>query len=76
MDEAARLDEQVEAGRLPSDVFGQIRSLMQHNTSLNFIFCVGERLELMRSQYAMLFNVALYKEISFLDRRAAESLIV
>ncbi len=76
VDEAARLDEQVEAGKLPSDVFGHIRSLMQHTTSLNFIFCVGERLELMRSQYAMLFNVALYKEISFLDRRAAESLIV
>ena len=75
IDESARLDEQVQAGKLPSDVFGHIRSLMQHNTSLNFIFCVGERLEMMRSQYALLFNVALYKEISFLDRQAAESLI-
>ena len=29
----------------------------------------------MQSQYALLFSVALYKEISFLDRKAAESLI-
>ena len=68
IDEAARLDEQVQAGKLTPDVFGQVRSLMQHNASLNFMFCVGERLELMQTQYALLFSVALYKEISFLDR--------
>ena len=76
IDEAARLDEQVQAGKLTPDVFGYVRSLMQHNTSLNFMFCVGERLELMQSQYALLFSVALYKEISFLDRKAAEALIM
>ena len=75
IDEAARLDEQVQAGKLPPDVFAYIRSLMQHASSLNFIFCIGERLETMQSQYALLFSVALYKEISFLDRKAAESLI-
>ena len=75
IDEAARLDEQVQAGKLPTDVFGHIRSLMQHSPSLNFIFCVGERLEFMQGQYALLFSVALYKEISFLDRNAAEALI-
>ena len=76
IDEAARLDEQGQAGKLTPDVFGYIRSLMQHNTGLNFMFCVGERLERMQSQYAMLFNVGLYKEISFLDRKSAESLIL
>ena len=76
IDEAARLDEQVQAGKLTPDVFGYVRSLMQHNTGLNFMFCVGERLELMQSQYALLFSVALYKEISFLDRKAAEALIM
>ena len=76
IDEAARLDEQVQAGKLTPDVFGYVRSLMQHNTSLNFMFCVGERLELMQSQYALLFSVALYKEIRFLDRKAAEALIM
>ena len=75
IDESARLDEQVQAGKLTPDVFGYIRSIMQHTTSLNFLFCVGERLELMQTQYALLFNVALYKEISFLDRKAAESLV-
>ncbi len=75
IDEAARLDEQVQAQKLPPDVFGHLRSLMQHNASLNFIFSVGERLERMKSQYALLFTVALYKEISFLDRKSAESLI-
>ena len=75
IDEAARLDEQVQGGKLPADVFAYVRSLMQHANNLNFIFCIGERLELMQSQYALLFNVALYKEISFLDRKSAESLI-
>jgi Cdc6-like AAA superfamily ATPase len=75
IDEAARLDEQVQAQKLPPDVFGHLRSLMQHNASLNFIFSVGERLERMKSQYALLFTVALYKGISFLDRKSAESLI-
>ena len=74
-DEAARLDEQVQAGKLSPDVFGHIRSLMQQVTNLNFLFCVGERLERMQTQYALLFNIALYKEISFLDRKAAEDLI-
>ena len=75
IDEAARLDEQVQGGKLPADVFAYVRSLLQHANNLNFIFCIGERLELMQSQYALLFNVALYKEISFLDRKSAESLI-
>ena len=75
IDEAARLDEQVQAGKLTPDVFGYVRSLMQHTDSLNFLFCIGERLEMMQSQYSMLFNVALYKEISFLDRNSAEALI-
>ena len=76
IDEAARLDEQVQAGKLTPDIFGHVRSLMQHNSNLNFMFSIGERLETMQSQYAMLFNVALYKEISFLDEAAAKSLIV
>ena len=75
IDEAARLDEQVQGGKLPADVFAYVRSVMQHANNLNFIFCIGERLKMMRSQYALLFNVALYKEISFLDRKSAESLI-
>ena len=48
---------------------------MQHSDNLNFLFCIGERLELMQTQYALLFSVALYKEISFLDRKSAENLI-
>ena len=75
IDEAARLDEQVQAGTLTGDVFGYVRSLMQHSDNLNFLFCIGERLELMQTQYALLFSVALYKEISFLDRKSAENLI-
>jgi hypothetical protein len=45
IDEASRLQEQGERGKLPAEVFGQLRSLMQHNDRrLNFILCVGERL--------------------------------
>lgn len=75
IDEASRFQEQVEAGKLPTEVFGQFRSLMQHSRRLNFIFCIGERLEVMETNYTTLFNIALYKEISFLSRSAAEMLV-
>ena len=75
VDEASRLQEQVDAGKLPPEIFGQVRSLMQHSRRLNFIFCVGERLDVMEAQSSDLFSVALYKEISFLSRPAAEMLI-
>ena len=44
IDEALRLEEQVQSGKLEPQVFDHIRSLVQHSLRLNFIFSVGTRL--------------------------------
>ena len=75
LDEAARLYEQVQAGRLELRVFDLLRSLIQHYPRLNFIFSIDSGLEEMRREYTVLFSVCQYRKISFLDRDAAEALI-
>jgi hypothetical protein len=75
LDEAARLYEQVHAGRLELRVFAFLRSLIQYHPRLNFVFSIGSGLEEMRQEYALLFNLCQYRKISFLDRDAAEALI-
>jgi streptogramin lyase len=75
LDEAIRLEEQVRAGKLDPDIFDYLRHLMQHHPRLNFLFSLGSGLEEMEKEYAFLFNVALYKKISFLDRGSAVDLI-
>ena len=75
LDEAVRLQEQVQAGRLDRAIFEYLRHLMQHYEQLNFLFSLGSGLEQMEKEYAFLFNVALYKKISFLERPAAVELI-
>ncbi len=74
-DEAIHLQEQIQAGKLEPGVFEYLRYLMQHCRQLNFLFSLGSGLEEMKKEYAFLFNVALYKKISFLDERAAADLI-
>lgn len=75
LDEAVRLQEQVQAGKLDKAIFEFLRHLMQHYERLNFLFSLGSGLEQMEKEYAFLFNVALYKKISFLERPAAVELI-
>jgi len=75
MDEAVRLQEQVQAGKLEHEIFEYLRHLMQHTDRLNFLFSIGSGLEEMEKEYALLFNVALYKKISFLDEAAAVALV-
>lgn len=75
VDEAVRLQEQVAAGRLDKGIFEYLRHLMQHYERLNFLFSIGSGLEQMEKEYAFLFNVALYKKISFLERAAAVDLV-
>jgi hypothetical protein len=75
LDEAVRLEEQVSAGKLEPEIFEYLRHLMQHHPRLNFLFSLGSGLEEMEKEYAFLFNVALYKKISFLDRQSAVELI-
>ncbi len=75
LDEAMRLQEQVRAGKLEQEIFAYMRHLMQHYERLDFLFSLGSGLEEMEKEYAFLFNVGLYKKISFLDRNAAVALI-
>ncbi|MBP6786315.1 MAG: hypothetical protein KA170_01900 [Candidatus Promineofilum sp.] len=75
IDEAVRLQEQVLAGKLDKSIFEFLRFLMQHYERLNFLFSLGSGLEQMEKEYSFLFNVALYKKISFLEREAAVDLI-
>jgi hypothetical protein len=75
LDEAIRLQEQIEAGKLDKSVFEYLRHLMQHSDRLNFLFALGSGLEEMEKEYAFLFSVGLYRKISFLTRDAATALI-
>jgi hypothetical protein len=75
LDEAIRLEEQVQAGKMDIQIFDYLRHLMQHHPRLDFLFSLGSGLEEMQKEYAFLFNVALYKKISFLDRASAVALI-
>jgi WD40 repeat protein len=74
-DEAILLQERVAAGKLEPDIFAYLRHLMQHHERLNFLFSLGSGLEVMEQEYTFLFNVGLYKKISFLDPEAAINLI-
>ena len=74
-DEAVRLHEQVDAGRLDPTVFEYLRHLMQHYDWLNFIFSLGSSLEEMDKRSAFLFSVTFYKRISFLNDEAARALV-
>jgi len=74
-DEVIRLQEKVQAGTLDRSIFEYMRHLMQHHERLSFLFSLGSGLEEMEKDYAFLFNVALYKKLSFLDQNAARTLI-
>jgi hypothetical protein len=75
LDEVIYLEEQVQAGKLGHEIFEYMRYLMQHYERLNFLFSLGSGLEELEKEYAFLFNVGLYKRISFLEQDAAADLI-
>ena len=74
-DESDRLEERIRNGDLPADVFDYLRSLIQDQSQLNFLFTLGNRIEEVRGSSSQLFNLAVYRKISFLDRDFAEDLI-
>jgi hypothetical protein len=75
LDEVARIQEQVQDGKLGRDVFEYMRYLMQHHRQLNFLFSLVGGFEEPEKEYANLLGVGLYKPVSFLSRKAAESLV-
>lgn len=67
-DEFEELQAHVEAGRLGAEIFPFLRNLMQHERPVDFIFAGTHRLEELAAGYwSILFNIATYKKISFLE---------
>jgi outer membrane protein assembly factor BamB/3-methyladenine DNA glycosylase AlkC len=75
-DEFELLDEFVQQGKLDQGIFSYLRNLMQHSDRLDFFFAGTHKLEEMSGDYwSILFNMALYKKVSFLNPEDARQLI-
>ena len=75
-DEFEAFENLVGDGLLPPTLFTYLRHLMQHGEGMGFVFAGTRRLEEMTTDYwSVLFNIALYRQIDFLDRDAAIRLI-
>jgi hypothetical protein len=76
-DEFEELEMRVQSGELPPTIFPYLRHLMQHSQNVAFIFAGTHRLEELTADYwSILFNIALYKRVGFLDVEAARRLIM
>ena len=75
-DEFEAFENLVNDGILPPTFFTYLRHLMQHSSRLSFIFVGTRRLEEMTTDYwSVLFNIALYRKIGYLDNKAAMRVI-
>ncbi len=75
-DEFEAFEEMIGNGTLPQTFFSFLRHLMQHGGRLNFVFAGTHRLEEMGTDYwSVLFNIALYRQIDYLDKSSANKLI-
>jgi len=76
VDEFEALEEKVRQGQLEPAVFPYLRSLMQSQSKITFVFVGTHRIEELATDYwSVLFNIAKYKRIGFLDRQSAIRLI-
>ncbi len=75
-DEFEELQRRVENGRLQPEIFQFLRNLMQHEEKVDFVFSGTHRLEDLSADYwSILFNIAAYKPIGFLDQAEVRRLI-
>ena len=75
-DEFEELQKRVEDGRLEPEIFPFLRNLMQHEPRLDFVFSGTHKLEELGSEYwSILFNIAAYKRITFLEPGEVRRLI-
>jgi ligand-binding sensor domain-containing protein len=75
-DEFELIESKINEGKLEADLLGYLRSLIQHRERLTFLFTGTHRLEEMSREYwSILFNIALYRRISYLNPSAASQLI-
>ena len=75
-DEFEAFENLVDDKILPRVLFHHLRHLMQHCQGVCFVFVGTHLLEQMSADYwSVLFNIALYKEIEYLDEQSARALI-
>ena len=75
-DEFEAFENLVDDQILPPTFFTFLRHLMQHGEGLSFLFVGTRRLEEMSSDYwSVLFNIALYERIRYLNKSSALRLI-
>ena len=75
-DEFEELQRRVEDGRLQPEIFQFLRNMMQHESSVDFIFAGTHKLEELGAEYwSALFNIAAYRPITFLSRSDMRRLI-
>ena len=75
-DEFEELQRRVESGRLQPEIFQFLRNLMQHEDRVDFVFSGTHRLEDLGAGYwSILFNIAAYKPITFLDQAEVRRLM-
>jgi hypothetical protein len=75
-DEFEEIEARVRDGNVDRTIFPFLRHLMQHSEKLAFIFVGIHKLEeLSKDYWSIFFNIALHKEIRFLDDEAARRLI-
>ena len=76
-DEFEELQRRVEDGRLQPEIFQFLRNLMQHEARIDFIFAGTHKLEALGAEYwSVLFNIAVYRPITFLGTEEMRRLIV
>jgi hypothetical protein len=75
-DEFEELQTRVETGVLEPNIFPYLRNLMQHEQKVDFVFAGTHKLEELAAEYwSILFNIAVYKKISFLTAGETDQLI-
>lgn len=76
-DEFEELQRRVEDGRLQPEIFHFLRTLMQHDAHVDFIFAGTHKLEELGAAYwSALFNIAAYRPITFLRPAEMRRLII
>jgi hypothetical protein len=75
-DEFEEIQRHVEEGHIGEGIFPFLRNLMQHEDKVDFLFSGTHKLEDLVAEYwSILFNIATYKKISFLERAEVERLV-
>ena len=74
-DETERLWEAIRVGKIDPDIIPYMGYLLQNQSVVNPLFCMGSQPRVVEHEFNQLLRLSVYKEISFLERDAAMTLI-